>query len=97
MNVVKFSPRTDGPHRGVSLQRNALEEIGRKLGVAQKACRAVCELLQAMTELAELLDHMADHPTHIAASQIDLVSMSVQSKLIALGLLHKELSGAVRA
>jgi hypothetical protein len=92
MNVIKFLPRDDCPDHWVSLQRNALEEISRKLGVAQTACRVVCELLQAIMELAELLEHMADHPTRVA--RIDLASASVQTKLIALSLLHKELGTA---
>jgi hypothetical protein len=91
MNVVKFSPHGDCPDQWISLQRHALEEVSRKLGVAQKACRAVCELLQTMMELAEMLEHMADHPTHVAASRIDLARVSVQRKLIALSVLHKEL------
>jgi hypothetical protein len=94
MNVVKFSPRSDCPDHWVSLQRNALEEVSRKLGVAQKACRGVCELLQGMMELAEMLEHMADYPTHVAASRIELARVSVQRKLIALSLLHTELRTA---
>jgi hypothetical protein len=70
------------PDQGVSLQRNALEAVSRKLGVAQKACPAVCELLEAMMELAEMLEHMAGHPTHVAASRIDLARVSVQRKLM---------------
>jgi hypothetical protein len=91
MNVVKFPRRTDGPAHWCSRQRNTLEEISRKLGVAQKACRGICELLQATTELAELMEHMAHFPTDVAASRIDLARVTVRRKLIALGLLHKEL------
>jgi hypothetical protein len=77
----------------LSLQRNALDEISHKLALARKPCSAVCELLQATTELAELIEHVADHPTPAAASRIDLASMSVQTKLVALSVFYKE--GAV--
>ena len=91
MTVVKFVPRADSPGQWVSLQRNALDEISLKLALAQEACGAVRELMQTMMELAELLEHVADHPTPAAVSELDLASMSVQTKLVALSLLHKEL------
>ena len=91
MTVIKLVPRTASRARSCSLQQNALDEISLKLALAQEACGAVRELLQAMMELAELLEHMADHPTPAAVSRIDLASMSVQTKLVALSLLHKEL------
>jgi hypothetical protein len=47
-----------------------------------------------MMELAEVLNHVADYPTHVAASRIELARVSVQRKLIALSVLHKELRTA---
>lgn len=90
MTVVRFLPKTDAiAKRG--LQRNVLDEVSHRLALAQKACRTVCELLQAMTELAELIRNLEDHRTPALAKCIDLARRNVETKLVALSLLHTEL------
>jgi hypothetical protein len=89
MSIIEFGPRK--PADTVSLQQKALDEISQKLVVAQKACGGVCELLEAMTELAELVEHLADHPAPAMASRVNLASMRVERKLAALSLLHGQL------
>lgn len=91
MNIVEFAPRSDRGEDTVSLQRKALDEISQKLAVAQRACRAVCELLEVMTELAELMEHLGDHPAPAVAAKVNSMRMSVRRKLAALSLFHAQL------
>lgn len=90
MTVVRFLPKADATARR-GLQRNVLAEVSHRLALAQKACRTVCELLQAMTELAELIRNVEDCLTPALAKSIDLARRNVETKLVALGLLHEEL------
>jgi hypothetical protein len=90
MTVVMFLPKAH-PIAKRGLQRNVLDEVGHRLALAQKACWTVCELLQAMTELAELIRDLEDHRTPALATSIDLARRNVDTKLVALSLLHKEL------
>lgn len=90
MTVVRFLPKADAAARR-GLQRNVLAEVSHRLALAQRACRTVCELLQAMTELAELIRDVEDRLTPALAKSIDLARRNVDTKLVALGLLHEEL------
>jgi hypothetical protein len=91
MNIIEFAPRPEKGEDSVSLQRRALDEISHKLALAQKACRAVCELLEVMTELAELVEHLGNHPAPAVAVAVNSASIRIERKLAALSLLHTQL------
>jgi hypothetical protein len=69
-----------------------LDEIGQKLAVAQRACRAVCELVEAMSELAELVEQLRDHPVPAVAVRVNSATTRVERKLAAVSVLHAELN-----
>lgn len=90
MTVVRFLAK-DAAFAQRGMQRSVLDELSHKLVLAQEACRAVCDLLRAMMELAELIGNVEDHLTLALAKSVDLASRRVEAKLVALSLLHKEL------
>lgn len=90
MTIIELVPRSDRPCD--SSQREALDEISHKLMVAKKACRAVCELVQVMAEMARQVEQWAEQPTSALAPNLDLVNSRFEGKLAALGAIHDQLS-----
>jgi hypothetical protein len=85
--------RSKNEEDSVSLQRRALDEISHKLAVAQKACQAVSEILEVMTELAELVEHLGDQPAPAVAAMLNSTGKRVENKLAALSLFQAQLNG----